>query len=368
MIKEQVMKIALSGYYGFDNAGDEALLSAITSTIQQQEADCDFVVFSGQPDHTIQMHGIRAVYYMNPLTMIKELAGTDLLISGGGSIFQDVTSSRSLAYYIAVVALARSLRVPVIFYAQGVGPINRPFNRYLMRLVANRVNMITVRDEDSAQYLKDLGITRPPVTITADPVFSLQPGKSEREKARFILDQAGLSDRPQVGVALRNWSALDFRMNDLARLLDEFAQQGYRVVFIPLAFPEDVEAGRRVAALMKQESCCLEQQFTSLEHLALIGQMDLMIGMRLHALIFAANQGVPFAGISYDPKIDAFLQQFSLDPLPDDLPGMRQAVQDLLGDGEARSIIEQKAAKMRSKAEETALLALKLLKKRPSHS
>lgn len=356
------MKIALSGYYGFDNAGDEALLSAITSTIKQQEPDCDFVVFSGHPEHTSQLHGIRAVYYMNPLTMIKELAGADLLISGGGSIFQDVTSSRSLAYYIAVVALARILRVPVIFYAQGVGPINQPFNQFLMRLVANRVNMITLRDEDSAQYLKKLGITRPPVMITADPVFSLQPGKPEQERAQGILAEAGLSGFPLVGVALRNWPALDDRMGDLAHLLDEFALQGYRIVFIPLAFPEDVEAGRRVAALMNQDSCRLEHRLNSQEHMALISNMDLMIGMRLHALIFAANQGVPFAGISYDPKIDAFLQQFSLEPLPDDLPGMRQAIQNLLEDGETRTIIEQKAGKMRSKAEETALLALRLIR------
>lgn len=355
------MKIALSGYYGFDNAGDEALLSAITSTIKQQQADCEFVVFSGHPEHTIQMHGIRAVYYMNPLTMIKELAGTDLLISGGGSIFQDVTSSRSLAYYISVVALARVLRVPVIFYAQGVGPINRPFNRYMMSLISNRVNIITVRDEDSAQYLKDLGITRPPVTITADPVFSLQPGKADRDQAQSILDQARLPDRPLIGVALRNWSALDARMIDLACLLDELTEQGYRVVFIPLAFPEDVEAGRRVAALMKHDSSLVEQRLNSQEHMALIANMDLVIGMRLHALVFSASQGVPFAGISYDPKIDAFLQQFSLKPLPDDLSGMRQAIQNLLGDREARSIIEQKAGQMKTKAEETALLALSLI-------
>jgi len=358
------MKIALSGYYGFDNAGDEALLSAITSTIKKQEPDCDFVIFSGHPQRTSQLHGMRAIYYMNPLAVIKELAGADLLISGGGSIFQDVTSSRSLAYYIAVVALARTLRVPVIFYAQGMGPINRPCNRTLMRLVANRVNMITLRDQDSALYLKKLGIKQPPVSITADPVFSLQPGPAARERALSILAQSGVSGCPLLGVALRNWPALDNRMGDLARLLDEFAGRGYRVVFIPMAFPEDVEAGRRVAAMMKAEPYRLEQRLNSQEYLALIANMDLMIGMRLHALVFAANQGVPFAGIPYDPKIEAFLQQFSLEPLPDDLTGMRQAVSHLLDDQASRVAIERKAGEMRSKAEETARLALGLIRRK----
>lgn len=356
------MKIALSGYYGFDNAGDEALLSAITSTIYQQEPNCGFVVFSGHPERTSKLHGIRAVHYMNPFAVIKELAGANLLISGGGSIFQDVTSSRSLAYYIAVVALARMLRVPVIFYAQGMGPINRPINRWLMRVVANRVNMITLRDEDSATYLKQLGVTRPPVTITADPVFSLQPGEAELQKAQSLLQQAGLKEGPLVGVSLRSWSSLDHRMEDVARLLDEFIDRGYRIVFIPLAFPEDVETGRRVGAMMKGESCQLEQRLNSQEHLALIAEMDLVIGMRLHALIFAASQGIPFAGISYDPKIDAFLQQFSLQPLPDDLSGMRQTINSLLDDHQDRKVIEHKAGEMRSKAQETARLALHLIR------
>jgi len=357
------MKIALSGYYGFDNAGDEALLSAITSTIKKRETNCDFVAFSGHPEQTSQLHGIRAIYYMNPLAMIRELAGTDLLISGGGSIFQDVTSSRSLAYYIAVVALARTLRVPVIFYAQGMGPINRPFNRWLMRIVGNRVNMITLRDEESAQYLKELGITRPPVTITADPVLSLQPGPAEEQTARSILRDAGLSDGPLVGVALRNWSSLNQHMENVAQLLDDLAVRGYRIVFIPLAFPEDVEAGRRVAAMMKSEAYQLEQRLNSQEHLALIAHMDLMIGMRLHALIFAANQGVPFAGISYDPKIDAFLRQFSLAPLPDDLDGMRAEVGRLLEEPAAREVIGATAGELRAKAEETAELALRLMRR-----
>ena len=60
------MKIALSGYYGFDNAGDEALLLAISSSIKNLVPDCEFVVFSGNPAKTMQLHKIRAVYNMNP--------------------------------------------------------------------------------------------------------------------------------------------------------------------------------------------------------------------------------------------------------------------------------------------------------------
>ena len=85
------MKVVLSGYYGFDNAGDEALLSAIKSSLHQLRG-VEITVLSGNPHKTAQLHGLQAVYYMNPLQLIKELGQADLLISGGGSIFQDITS------------------------------------------------------------------------------------------------------------------------------------------------------------------------------------------------------------------------------------------------------------------------------------
>jgi polysaccharide pyruvyl transferase WcaK-like protein len=104
------MKIALSGYYGFDNSGDEALLSAITSTIRKIEPRASFVVFSGCPGQTARLHGLRAVNRMNPYSVTRELMQSDLLISGGGSLFQDVTGPRSLPYYISIVALAKILK------------------------------------------------------------------------------------------------------------------------------------------------------------------------------------------------------------------------------------------------------------------
>jgi polysaccharide pyruvyl transferase CsaB len=286
------MKIALSGYYGFDNAGDEALLSAITSALKRVVGEVEFVVFSGAPDRTASLHGIRAVHYLNPLAIWRELASADLLISGGGSIFQDVTSARSLPYYISVVALARLLRRPVIFYAQGVGPINRPFSKFLMRLVANRVNLITLRDEDSREYLQSLGVVRPQLLVTADPVFSLVPGDQDEHRAQRIA--AGIANgKPIVGVSVRRWPALDGYQSHLAKVLDRIAEQGYQIVFVPMAYPDDISECNLVASLMQHDARVLEKYMTSREHLAFISSLKLMVGMRLHALVLAAAAGFP---------------------------------------------------------------------------
>lgn len=79
------------------------------------------------------------------------------------------------------------------------------------------------------------------------------------------------------------------------------------IIFVPMDYPQDIHESQRVMAFMRQDAQLLTQNLTTAQHLAVISQLDLMIGMRLHALIFAASCGIPFAGISYDPKIDAFL-------------------------------------------------------------
>jgi polysaccharide pyruvyl transferase CsaB len=355
------MKIALSGYYGFDNAGDEALLSAITSALKRLAPEAEFVVFSGAPDRTASLHGIRAVNYLNPFSILHELATADLLISGGGSIFQDVTSARSLPYYISVVALARLLMRPVIFYAQGVGPINRKFSKFLMRLVGNRVNLITLRDEDSREYMKNLGVVRPPLLVTADPVFSLVPDVQEEQMAGRIA--ANISNgKPLVGVSVRRWPALDGYQPRLARVLDKLSEQGYQILFIPMAYPDDISECNLVASLMQHDARVLEKYMTSSEHLAFISRLDLMIGMRLHALVFAASRGVPFAGISYDPKIDSFLKYFGQLPLTGSPEDMASTLERLLKDERIKDELRQKSQELRQMADKNAVLALSLVK------
>lgn len=356
------MKIALSGYYGFDNAGDEALLAAITSSIRKLQPAAEFVVFSGNPERTSTLHGLRAVYHKDPMAVGRELMGSDLLISGGGSIFQDVTSARSLPYYVSVVALAKMLRKPVIFYAQGVGPINRTASKLLMRLVGNRVDLITLRDLESSRLLYDLGVTRPPQMVTADPVFALQPEAADEDKIKNILAARGLAGKPLVGVAIRKWQALEGYQERLARLLDNLVSRGYQVIFIPMAYPEDVAESQLVAEMMQMDSLVLEEHLHSQEHLALIGRLELMIAMRLHALIFAANRGIPMSGISYDPKVDAFLKSFNLEALPDNYEGMQAQVDNLLQDTDRQAEISHRAKEMRAKSAQNARLALSLIK------
>lgn len=290
------MKIVLSGYYGFDNAGDEALLTAITSSLRTIQPTINFTVLSGNPRRTSALHAIRAVSRVNPWTLMQELRRADLLISGGGSLLQDVTGPLSIPYYLGVVVLAKLLGTPAVFYAQGIGPVNSWLGRTLIRLVANHVDLITLRDQDSARLLKEMGVSQSPI-VTADPVFSMRPTRDEIARGADYLWSLGINkDQPVIGISLRSWE-LEARPR-LAHLFDQLVGMGYCLLFLPLQYPDDLHEAKKTMALMKEPGILVEKPMNSTELMGIITHLRVLVGMRLHSLIFSACVGIPFEGIS----------------------------------------------------------------------
>lgn len=301
-------EIIVSGYYGFSNAGDEAMLAAMIEALTEVDPKVKITVISGNPADTRARHGVAAVYRLNYPEIMRVLARGDLLISGGGSLLQDVTSDRSLYYYLSIMLLAKKLGKPVMLYAQGIGPVRGAMARGAMRYIGNMVDLITVRDDGSRNELKALGVSTPPVHVTADPVLALHP--VDKEIGRNILRRHNLEGAtPLIGISAREWKDWSYYKQVLAKSLDALVDElGARVVFLPMQWPDDLEVARKIKSRMRRPGVLLEDKYTTSELLSLVGNLDLLIGIRLHALIFAAVMHVPMAGISYDPKIDRFLE------------------------------------------------------------
>lgn len=282
------------------------MLAGILRSFADQCPKADLVAFSGDPAETQALHGIRAVHRMSPAEVIGTLRETDLLLSGGGSLLQDVTSSRSLMYYLAVIWLAKRLGVKAMVYGQGVGPIVGSASRRVARWVLNQVDLITVRDEESKLYLEALGVNRPEIRVTADPSFAAEPAPAE--EAEEVLRTAGAPEgAPLIGVSLRPWRDQARWLPSLARGLDSAAERvGASLVFLPMQHEQDLGMSVQVASQMTASAVVVAGQLGPAQALAVTGRMSLVVGMRLHALIFAACMGVPFVGVSYDPKVDAF--------------------------------------------------------------
>lgn len=303
-------KILISGYYGFANAGDEAMLTAIVDSLRSQEPALEITVISGNPKVTSQLHNVKAIPRFDVLQVMKAMAKTDILLSGGGSILQDVTSTKSLFYYLSILSLGKLMGKKVVLFAQGVGPINSPFARKLTGYICRKADLITVRDDGSSEELKTMGLDPKKIIITADAVFSLPTGN--KPLGQSILQKYNLGQKPLIGFALRHWQGEDRFCPEFAQAAVLLAQKfNAQIVFLPLQFPADEELSNKVKALMgdKQDAAfVLPQSFSAEEYLAIISNMQLLVGMRLHALVFAALNSVPFLGVSYDPKVDRFVK------------------------------------------------------------
>lgn len=306
-------RILISGYYGFDNSGDDAILKAIVKDIKEKNNSIEITALSNNPIFTEKVYDIKAVNRFRMKDVIKAIKECDLFISGGGSLLQDVTSTRSLWYYLTLLKLAKKFNKPTMVYANGIGPINRKTNRILTRKTLNRVDLITLRDEDSKKFLKDLEVENRNIFVTADPVFTLEP--SDDRIIHDILTKEGVpEERPLVGVSVRNWIDEENLIPNVAKAIDYIIQE-YKadVILIPMHYPEDLSISNEILERVTSENCyIISNKYNVEDIMGIIKRLEIIVAMRLHSLIYAATQNVPMVGIVYDPKIEGFLKSIDM--------------------------------------------------------
>lgn len=339
------MKIVVSGYYGFGNAGDEAILEAMLRDVRALAPAVRVVVLSGDPADTSARFGVEAVPRMNPGAVMRALRGADLFLSGGGSLLQDATGWGSVPYYAGLMGVARRLGVPVVVYAQGVGPLRRPWLRRLAAAAVGAASEITVRDRLSCETLRELGVDPARIRVTADPVFGLAPVTSRPDGG---LPRAGV-DVPRggrlIGVCLRPLPGRRGQA-DTERLVEAVAEAlrprlpQWNAYVVPLPLHGGVDDGvhrllLRKLATMGAAPRVLDWPAETSGRLSASGRaggdgggrawgagrwmelfagLDLCLTMRLHGLIFAACAGTPVVALSDDPKAAAHVDELGLDP------------------------------------------------------
>ena len=307
-------RILISGYYGAGNAGDEAILTALVGSIRRLRPEAELVVLSANPKATAKTYDVEAVSRFSRAALHREIAQhkSQLLISGGGGLIQDTTSWRSPLYYLALLWQANRKGLKTAALLQGIGPLRRPWLRKLTARIFRRLDLIAVRDQPSAQLLVDWGVPASAVQVAADAVWLLDPTEPPSDA---LQDNPA---RPRVGVFLRPLpnqpAALSADLwQAIAGGLDDFIRRyGGSVFFVPMQQPGDEQASQEVMSRFKGAAKQLSGDWSPSELLALAGSFDLVLGMRLHSLIFAARMGAPPVGISYDPKVDALLAQVGL--------------------------------------------------------
>lgn len=359
--------IIISGYHGFKNSGDEALLFAILNALRKQKPDIDFTVLSKVPEETAEEYGVKSIYRYNFFKIKKAMKTSKLLLFGGGSLLQDITSSKSILYYLAVIGLAQRCGIKTMLYANGIGPIIKQRNRYLAAKILNRVDIITLRDDKSDIELKSLGVVKPKVAITADPAFTIDTNVSF--SGEYFTNRAGVPSGTKLCVvSIRDYKKAAPHFDDEMALLCDYIVEKHDIypLFVPMQYPADMEISKRVMKKMKSKSYIINRELSVGEMFSVLSEAEMIIGMRLHSLIYATTLAIPAMALVYDPKISAFMESLNqpdrIDVETFKFEKAKEIFDNIVNTRTSRiEVLRQTNTILKQKAEENTAYALELL-------
>jgi len=315
-----IVKIMISGYYGFNNTGDEAILTSMVRAFKEKIPQIKIVVLSHSPLQTSQAYQIKTINRLHLIDIMRCLRDTNLFISGGGGLLQDSTGKGwSILYYLGLILVAKIVKVPVMIYAQGIGPVNKQINKKLIKWILNKVNLITVRDNSSKELLENLGVVKPSIYVNSDPVFLLKKKNINHiiDNYPYIQKLINPDDRPLIGVSVREYKSNGSDSKRIFAQAADYLIENYqaKIIFLPFQFDEDVHNSEEILSLMKNQADVLKTKLEPEELLSVLSRLSLVVGVRLHSIIFSSMANIPFIAFNYDPKVKYFVEDLGLSEL-----------------------------------------------------
>jgi len=321
-------KIALHGFYGQGNLGDEAILKALLQEFSKFP-NIKVVVFSSKPKQVFRAHGVRSINSQgrrNFLRRIWEIKTSDLFILGGGGLLKDYgNDSSSLKEWLRLLRLAKRLNVKTVLCAVGVENIRYDESRKLIRDALDKVDLITVRDCSSKDILRDIGVINE-IKVVSDPAVLLTNINADKIEDNLVSSK--------VIICIRHWFSKGFYIEkpevneNFIRSLSvaaDFLVERYnkKIDFIPfrtISYDDDRIVAKQVVSYMKhKDKIYIHSSAPEVdEFIEIVRQSSLVIGMRLHSLILGTSIGVPVIGLEYMPKVKAYMEsikqsEYSLD-------------------------------------------------------
>ena len=358
-------EILISGYYGFQNNGDDALLLSIINDLKKTLPDALPVVLSRSPKETEKIYGVKSINRFNIFSIIYHMLKARMLISGGGTLIQDATSTKSLMYYLAIIRIAKMFKLKIMLYANGIGPLRRDSSRKRTKKILDKVDLITLRDDGALKTLETLNITGPEIILTADPVFNLKPSGN----GESILKRLG-APSPRIGISVRSWKTLPADFSSVMAEFSDYAFEKYGLnpVLIPMQTKRDMPISMEIAKLTRHKPVIIEETGSINDMLSIVGSMDVCVCMRLHTLIYAAAGSVPQIGLVYDPKISGFMNYMHQNthiPVEDvSYDILKKLLDNTMADYDSiKADLKENAAVLRKKAELNVKYAKRLYMK-----
>jgi polysaccharide pyruvyl transferase CsaB len=280
------------GYLGYDNYGDELLASLVTQKLKE-------------------IHGSKTnVRYLSskssPLEHLSSLLKSKKVFAIGG-MFQDLSSPWSVYYYFFVLLLAKILKKKIIFFAQGIGPLQTKATQFITRLSLRLANEISVRDPESSEILNQFQINH---KLVSDWAWILMDEIDNIDTKKFPSLKPHLK---YICVVLRESKFLteDFLKN----LAQEIDKDSHGVIF--LEFQQgDQSINIKLKSHLKatrDEVFMQAKDFSAQELIYFFrNSVSTIYSMRYHAGIIAKLAQIEVNLINCDPKMLSLAKQISL--------------------------------------------------------
>jgi polysaccharide pyruvyl transferase CsaB len=302
--------IIVSGYYGFDNLGDEAILEELVAELKRLTDPQNIVVLSANPGKTSAQFGVRSELRTDLILFSQLCQEAKVFVSGGGGLFQNTKSLGSIMFYALQIFIAKAKGAAVMVYAQGIGPLRGMAAEWLTKRAFSVTDVIAVRDAASKAILDKWSI---PAAQTADPVWCLD---SQRLPASVTDQINAIAASKLIGLSLRtSHNFTDAHLDSLVKALKSSLSETAHILLLPLQMDQDKELLEQFGTKWRSTGGSATMLDTSAlqypsQWISLFGRCKLVVAMRLHAVIMALKAGVAVAGIAYDPKVEHVLAEF----------------------------------------------------------
>lgn len=303
-------RLVLVGSFGAGNLGDELLLAGFLTRLKKIVPQVTLTIVTGDARATRAWHGrdittvpmlpvgLRSILTTNWLTTIRAIRACDAVIFPGGGLFTDEESLRAVFLWAIHILAARFFWKPVYLFGQSVGPFRTMFGRRLAGFTLRLATLIATRDHASVDELHALSIAKERIVASHDSALYLAHASKKqtvRAPKNILL---AVRDYPRLDI--RVWHALGTRIDaDIAR--------GAYVTFAAWGAGDD-DALARLAPYCRhfKKIKRVKLPIGASMLLAAIKKYDLVIGMRLHALVAAHLTSVPSIGVAYSRKVREF--------------------------------------------------------------
>ncbi len=332
-------RILLLGGDSDANVGDTAILLSLCQAIERVRPAAEVTVLSNRPALVQELKkagslpaSVRVLPRGGPgglASLLKEAPRQDLIMVGGGGLFQDDDSRIKMPYWAARLAMLRAVNRRIVGHSLGAGPLAHAESRCSARLACGSMRSVSVRDGFARKWLSE-SIGRE-VAVVPDPAFMLRP--APRETARAYLATLGLSTRkPIIAVSLRRWfhrrggfvphrirsamgldrgegrSEMELVRWDMARTLRRLARRLDATVLLMPSYHSEHEGDAHECEQLRLLLAKVPTRVAKIQdpalYKAVAGLSSLMISARMHPLILAASMGVPIVGLAYNGKFD----------------------------------------------------------------